>query len=140
MVDAERVGLPARPVQGDHQQGAQRLAQRVLGDQGHQLADGVVGAALLQAQLQEPFAGAQVAVLQGRGGGGEGGAAAVGEDPAPVQAEGALQGGGLAVDGGAAAGLVEGPVEADEVELFLVDDDPVARSVGDDHFLRVRNA
>ncbi|MCP9944198.1 hypothetical protein LUX12_04385 [Streptomyces somaliensis] len=112
----------------------------MLGDERDQLADGVVGAALLQAQFQEPFAGAEAAVLQGGRRGGEDGAAAVGEDPAAVQAEGGLQGGGLAVDGDAAAGLVEGPVEAEEVEPVLVDDDPVPRPVGDERFLCVGNA
>ena len=62
----ERVGLPARAVEREHQPPAQALPQRVLGHQGAQLADQIAGLAVFeiggqsflgrfQAQLLEPL-------------------------------------------------------------------------------------
>jgi hypothetical protein len=47
----ERLGLPAGPVQGEHQLSAQALAERVLEHQGLQLADEVDVAAELEVNL-----------------------------------------------------------------------------------------
>ncbi len=63
--------LPADAVQGEHQLPAQRLVQRVLVDQGAQVADQLGGLASLQPQLVELLRDDQVLLLQGGGGSGD---------------------------------------------------------------------
>ena len=62
--DVERLGLPARPVQGQHELGLRALAERLLGDQGAQLVEDVGVAAELELGVDPVDAGADAQLLQ----------------------------------------------------------------------------
>jgi hypothetical protein len=64
LVRLQRVGLPAGPVQRDHQPGPQRLAQRVGPDQLAQLVDHLVVTAGVEQQVDPPLASGQPFVAQ----------------------------------------------------------------------------
>ena len=63
-VDGEGLRLPAAAVQGQHQQLAQPLAQRVGGGEGGQLGDGLRVAALLQVHVEAGFQELEPPLLQ----------------------------------------------------------------------------
>ncbi|MBB3731617.1 hypothetical protein FHR33_007477 [Nonomuraea dietziae] len=63
-VDGQRLGLPSRPVQGEHEQGAQPFAQRVGSHQRAQLGHRLGVQARLEVGLDGAFQHRQAALLQ----------------------------------------------------------------------------
>ncbi len=139
----QRLRGPPGAVQGEHQLAPQVLAERVLRDQGAQVADEFPGLAPVQPQLVELLGRGQPPLVQGGGRRRERRAPASRHDGAPPQGERLAQPVGRLVrqsGGDVPPGLGGQPVEAAQVELVVVHDGAVAGAVGDDQGGPLRDA
>lgn len=132
----ERLGLPPGAVEGEHQLPAQRLPQRVLGDQGPQARDELTALAQGEAQVEQLFRGSQSALLERGRRGLDHRSARPGQHRAAPQREGGPQcvgGRGLPALPHGQGGRPGQGVEFQQVELVVRHHHAVSRPVGGDH-------
>ena len=64
LVDAQGFSLPARPVEGSHEQQPQLFLERLIGEQPAQVGDGEAGAIAADVRLDAQFQRAQTQLIQ----------------------------------------------------------------------------
>ncbi len=131
-VRRERLRLAAGAVQREHLPAAEPLAQRVLGDEGLELAGQPGGAAALEVGVDPGLQGGDALLVEpGDGGAGERRVGDVGQRRAAPQREGVAQERGGAL-GRRRPGLAHEVLEPGQVELRALDAQQVARLARDE--------